>query len=153
RELQVAILRHDPLLSPASATTVAPLARRPVTVLCVVLQAASSSGAALDPEAREVVNGHSASCLTAVLERYGGKLATGTGERLAGVFGAASVHEDDALRAVRASLDARSALITEAGILARRHGASLACRFGIATAEALVGGPGPLRFAGDAEAH
>src|SRR5262249_3726229 len=27
------------------------------------------------------------------------------------------------------------------------------CRFGIATAEALVGGPGPLRFAGDAEAH
>ena len=67
-----------------------------------------------------------------------------------GVFGAASVHEDDALRAARASLDARSALVTEAGIMLR-HGVSLTCRFGLATGEALVGGPGPLGFAGDAE--
>jgi DNA-binding SARP family transcriptional activator len=151
RKLEAAILRHDSLLSPASTTTVAPLARRPVTVLCVVLRVASSSGTALDPEAHEVVNEHSVSCLTAVLERYGGRLATSARERLMGVFGATSVHEDDALRAVRASLDARSALVTETGILLRQHGASLACHFGIATAEALVGGPGPLGFAGDAE--
>src|SRR5215467_14940326 len=44
RNLEAAILRHDPALSPASTTTVAPLARRPVTVLCVVLHVASSSG-------------------------------------------------------------------------------------------------------------
>ena len=69
---------------------------------------------------------------------------------MAGVFGAASVHEDDALRAARASLEARSALAAEADIL-RRYGARLECRFGVATAEALVGGPWPLRFAGDAE--
>jgi len=153
RELEAAILRHDPLLSPASTTTVPPLARRQVTVVCAVLRAASSSGAALDPEAREVVNEHSVSRLTAILERHGGNLAVSAGERLAGVFGAASVHEDDALRAVRASLEAHSALGTEAGTLLRQYGASLACRFGIATAEALVGGPGPLRFAGDAEAQ
>ena len=94
---------------------------------------------------------HSVSGLTAVLERYGGKLAISAGERLMGVFGVASVHEDDALRAARASLEARSALATEAGILLRRHGVSLACRFGLATGEALVGGSGPLGFAGDAE--
>ena len=151
RKLEAAILRHDPMLSPASTTTVAPLARRPVTVLCVVLRVASSSGSALDPETQEVVHGHSVACLTAVLERYGGMLATSAGERLMGVFGAASVHEDDALRAARASLDARSALVTEAGIMLRRHGVSLTCRFGLATGEALVGGPGPLGFAGDAE--
>jgi DNA-binding SARP family transcriptional activator/predicted ATPase len=150
RKLEAAILRHDPMLSPASTTTVAPLARRPVTVLCVVLRVASSSGSALDPETQEVVHGHSVAGLTAVLERYGGMLATSAGERLMGVFGAASVHEDDALRAARASLDARSALVTEAGIMLR-HGVSLTCRFGLATGEALVGGPGPLGFAGDAE--
>ena len=151
RELEAAILRHDAMLSPASTTTVAPLARRPVTVLCVVRHVASSSGTGLDPEAHEAVNTYSVSRLTAILERHGGKLAISAGERLAGVFGAASVHEDDALRAARAGLEARSALAAEADLLLRRYGASLECRFGVATAEALVGGPGPLRFAGDAE--
>ena len=44
RELEAAILRHDPVLEPGSATSGAPLARRPVTVLCVALQLAPSSG-------------------------------------------------------------------------------------------------------------
>ena len=147
--LEAAILRHDPALSPASTAAEAPLGRRPVTVLCVVLQVASSSGTALDPEMHEVVHERSVAGLTAVLERYGGKLAI-SGERMMGVFGVASVHEDDALRAARASLAARSALSGEAGILLQRHGVSLACRFGLATGEALVGGSGPLGFAGDA---
>jgi hypothetical protein len=69
------------------------------------------------------------------------------------VFGYPTVHEDDALRAVRASLEARNALTTEAGILQRHHGASLVCRFGIATGEALVGGSGPLGFAGNVGAQ
>ena len=151
RDLEAAILRHDVVLSPASPAKGAPLARRPVTVLCVVLQVSSSSGTALDPEAYEVVNEHSVSGLTAVLERYGGKLAISAGERLVGVFGVASLHEDDALRAAHASLEARNALATEADMLLRRYGVSLACRFGVATGEALVGGSGPLGFAGGAE--
>ena len=106
------------------------------------------SGMALDPEAHEVVNEHSVSGLTAVLERYGGKLASSASERLMGVFGVATLHEDDALRAIRASLEARSALTADTGILLRRHGASLVCRFGLATGEALVGGSGPFGFAG-----
>jgi DNA-binding SARP family transcriptional activator len=153
RELEAAILRHDPLLSPTHAATVPPLARRPVTVLSVVLRVRSGSETALDPEAYQAVTEHSVSCLTAIVERHGGKLATGARERLTGVFGAASVHEDDALRAARASLEARSALVTEAELLLREHNASLECRFGIATAEALVGGAGPLKFAGGAEAQ
>ena len=67
-----------------------------------------------------------------------------------GVFGVASMHEDDALRAARVSLAARRALDSEAGILLQRHGVSLACRFGLATGVALVGGSGRLGFAGDA---
>ena len=151
RELEAAILRQDPLLSRPSTTPGTALARRPVTVLCVAQQMESGSGTALDPEAHEVVNARSVSALTAVLERYGGKLAISAGERLMGVFGVASLHEDDALRAVRASLAARDALSAEAGLLLRGHGASLTCRFGLATGEALVGGAGPLGFAGDVE--
>jgi DNA-binding SARP family transcriptional activator len=152
-ELETAILRHDPGLSLGSTTAGASLARRPVTVLCVVLEIAADSGMALDPEAHEVVNEHSVSGLTAVLERYGGKLANSASERLMGVFGVATLHEDDALRAVRASLEARNALTAEADILLRRHGASLTSRFGLATGEALVGGSGPLGFAGDVGAR
>jgi hypothetical protein len=75
RELQAAILRHDPALAPGSATGVTPPARGPVTVLCVAMQLVPSSGVALDPEAHGVVNEHVVSGLTAVLERHGGKLA------------------------------------------------------------------------------
>ena len=149
RELHAAILHHDPVLAPGSATGGTPLARRPVTVLCVALQIARGSGVALDPEAHGVVNEHVVSGLTAVLERHGGKLAASDGEHLMGVFGVATVHEDDALRAARASLEAREALTTEAGVLQRHYGANLVYRFGLATGEALVGGPGPLGFAGD----
>jgi hypothetical protein len=38
RELEAAILRHNPALAAAPAAMAAPLTRRPVTVLCVVLR-------------------------------------------------------------------------------------------------------------------
>ena len=149
RELEAAILRHDPHLAPGSATSGVPLARRPVTVLCVAVQVAPRSGVALDPETHGAVNEHVVSGLTAVLERHGGRLAASDSEHLMGVFGVTTLHEDDALRAVRASLEAREALTVEAGSLPLHYGARLVYRFGLATGEALVGGPGPLGFAGD----
>jgi DNA-binding SARP family transcriptional activator len=153
RELETAILRHDSLAPPVSTETGAPLARRPVTIVCVLLRLASNSGMDLDPEAYEVANEQSVSGLTAVLERYGGKLAISADERLIGVFGAASVHEDDALRAVRASLEARRVLSSEMVDMLRRYGVSLTCRIGVATGEALVGGSVPLGSAGNVSAQ
>ena len=153
RELETAILRHDSLVSPVSTASGEPLARRPVTVVCVLLRVASNSGIALDPEAYEVVNEQSVSGLTAVLERYGGKLAISADERLTGVFGAAFVHEDDALRAVRASSEARRVLTSEMADMLRRYGVSLTCRIGVATGEALVGGSVPLGSAGNVSAQ
>ena len=149
RELETAILRHDSLAPPVSAVTGEPLARRPVTVVCVLMRVASRSGVSLDPEAYEVVSEQAVADLTAVLEQHGGKLAISADERLIGVFGAASVHEDDALRAVRASLAARRVLTTRLAGLLRRYDASLTCRFGVATGEALVGGAVPLGAAGN----
>ena len=153
RELETAILRQDSLASPVSAATGEPLARRPVTAVCVLLRVASDAGMSLDPEAYEVVIEQAVSGLTAVLERYGGKLAVSADERLIGVFGAASVHEDDALRAMRASLEARRVLTSDMADMLRRYGVSLTCRFGVATGEALVGGSAPLGSAGNVSAQ
>lgn len=153
RDLQGAILRHDPVLAPGSGTAGTPMARRPVTVLCVVWQTESRAGLTLDPEAHGVVTEHAISGLTAVIERHGGELVGSGSERLMGVFGVATLHEDDALRAVRASLEARDALTAQAGVLASRFGANLVCRIGVATGEVLVGGAGPLAFAGDVDAR
>jgi DNA-binding SARP family transcriptional activator/tetratricopeptide (TPR) repeat protein len=153
RKLEAAILRHDPVLAPAPSASGAALARRPVTVLCVALQLVPRSGAALDPEAHGVVHEQVVSGLTSVLERHGGKLAAGDSEHLMGVFGVTTLHEDDALRAVRASLEAQEALGADAVALPRRYRASLVYRIGLATGEALVGGPGPLGFAGDVGAR
>jgi DNA-binding SARP family transcriptional activator len=153
RALETAILRQDALAAPVSAATGEPLARRPVTAVCVLLRAASDSGISLDPEAYEVVSEQAVHGLTAVLERYGGKLAISADERLIGVFGAASVHEDDALRAMRASLEARRVLTSEMADLLGRYGVSLTCRFGVATGEALVGGSVPPGSAGNVSAQ
>jgi DNA-binding SARP family transcriptional activator/predicted ATPase len=149
RDLQAAILRHDPALAPGPAVSGAQPARRPITVLCVALRIAPGSGPALDPETHGAVTEQVVAGLTAVLGRHGGKLVAGGGEHLAGVFGVTAVHEDDALRAARASLEVREALTAEADALRRHYGARLAYHFGLATGEALVGGPGALGFAGD----
>ena len=153
RKLEAAILRHDPVLVPGAATGGAPLARRPITVLCVALQVAPRSGAELDPEAHGAVHEQVVSRLTAVLDRHGGKLVASDSEHLIGVFGVTTVHEDDALRAVRASLEARDALAAEAADVPRHYRANLVYHFGLATGEALVGGSGPLGFAGDVGAR
>jgi tetratricopeptide (TPR) repeat protein len=59
------------------------------------------------------------------------------------------LHEDDALRAAQAALAAKGALEAEAAVLEER-GLALSMRVGLATGEALVGGPEPSGFAGDA---
>jgi DNA-binding SARP family transcriptional activator len=152
-ELETAILRHDPALRTAPAPpppAAAVPARKPVTVLCAELRVASGSGAGLDPEALRVVLERAQAILGSTLERHGGKLSASVGQRIIGVFGVPTLHEDDALRAAQAALAARAALEAEAAALDRERGLALRMRVGLATGEALVGGPDPSGFAGDA---
>ena len=55
------------------------------------------------------------------------------------VFGIPTTHEDDALRAVRAAADMRTALGVLNKELERDHGATLACRIGVNTGEVVAG--------------
>jgi DNA-binding SARP family transcriptional activator len=152
RELEAAILRHDPALATPPPAAPAPV-RKPVTVLCAELRLGSTPGASLDPEALSGVYERALAVLVSTLERYGGKLAATAGERVVGVFGISALHEDDALRAAQASLAARDALDAQAAALQQERGRRLTVRFGLATGEVLVGGPTPPGFAGDAIAH
>jgi len=151
-ELEGAILRHDPALRTAPAPTPAAAGvpvRKPVTVLCAELEVASASGGGVDPEALRAVLERAQAVLGATLERHGGRLSAVVGRRIVGVFGVPILHEDDALRAAQAALAAKDALDAEAAVLEGR-GLVLSMRVGLATGEALVGGPEPSGFAGDA---
>jgi DNA-binding SARP family transcriptional activator/tetratricopeptide (TPR) repeat protein len=152
RQLEAAILRQDPAVATPlapSASAPAPV-RKPVTVLCVELRVAADAAAGLDPEALDIVLGDALAALRSTLERHGGKLAAVASERILGVFGVPTLHEDDALRAAQAALAGRSALAAAAAALEQNRGLSLTMRGGVATGDALVGGPEPPGFSSDA---
>jgi DNA-binding SARP family transcriptional activator/class 3 adenylate cyclase/tetratricopeptide (TPR) repeat protein len=149
RGLEAAILRQDPAVGmpvAPSASAPAPV-RKPVTVLCVELRVTAGAALGLDPEALDVVLGDALAALGSTLERHGGRLAAVAGERILGVFGVPTLHEDDALRAAQAALAGRNAL---AAAVEQARVLSLTMRGGVATGDALVGGPEPPGFSSDA---
>jgi predicted ATPase/class 3 adenylate cyclase len=112
-------------------------ARKTITALWVDIAASSPSREPADPEAlRDVITQAFADIQSAV-ERHGGSVETIAGDAITAVFGLPAVHEDDALRAVRAALEVRDALPSEP-------------RIGLSTGEIVTGGAGSdPRLAGE----
>jgi DNA-binding SARP family transcriptional activator len=129
RALQQAILRQDPSLGPAGESAVerAP-DRRTVTVLFCDLVGSSELAAQLDPEAYRALLSRYFELVRAPIERHGGTLEKFIGDAVLAVFGVPELHEDDALRAVRAAVEAQAAL----------RDAEIAARIGISTGEVHV---------------
>jgi hypothetical protein len=73
--------------------------------------------------------------LRAIIERHGGTVAKFIGDAVMAVFGIPRVHEEDALRAVRAAAEIRAGLPA----IAREVGVQLRFRTGINTGLVLVG--------------
>src|SRR2546430_5901336 len=73
------------------------------------------------------------------IERHGGKVEKFIGDAVMAVFGIPQVHEDDALRAVRAAADMRTALAALNDDLVQDHGIMLACRIGVNTGQVVAG--------------
>src|SRR3989454_6485835 len=85
-------------------------ARKTVTVLFCDVTGSTALGEELDPESlREVIQRYFTE-MRAVIERHGGTVEKFIGDAVMAVFGVPLVHEDDALRAVRAALEMQSAL-------------------------------------------
>jgi class 3 adenylate cyclase len=113
-------------------------ARKVVTVLFADVVGSTAAGERHDPETyQRVLNAHF-DLLQAITERHGGTVEKFIGDAMMAVFGLPRLHEDDALRAVRAAAEMRAeiARLTDE----RRGRLNLSWRFGVNTGEVLVGG-------------
>jgi DNA-binding SARP family transcriptional activator len=151
RELQAAILRQDPALElqptlrPAQRADAAPSSwlpheRRTVTVLALDLVPVADP--AVDPEAVGRLGARAARVAADVLERHGARVERLFGDLLMAFFGFPLAHEDDALRAVRAAFEARTAVHALDDDPSRVEGVRNRVRAGVETGEIVVAGPG-----------
>ena len=76
-----------------------------------------------------------------VLERHGGTVEKFIGDAVMAVFGIPTLHEDDALRAVRAAAELREALADLNEDLHGEYDVQLGIRIGINTGEVIAGDP------------
>src|SRR5947199_2717499 len=103
--------------------------RKVVTVLFCDIVGSTELGESIDPEALRARLGRYFEEMKAIVERHGGTVEKFIGDAVMAVFGVPQVHEDDALRAVRAAVEMRDAL-PELGVQAR---------IGLNTGEVVVG--------------
>ncbi len=126
--------------------------RKVVTIVFADVTGSTSLGERLDPEAMRRVMGRYFDEMAAVIERHGGTVEKFIGDAVMAVFGIPRLHEDDALRAVRAAAGMRDALAAMNEDLERDHGVGLAARIGVNTGEVVAGDPtaGQRLVTGDA---
>ena len=117
------------------------LVRKTVTVLFCDVTGFTSLGERVDPETMRRVMLRYFDEMRTVLERHGGTVEKFIGDAVMAIFGVPVVHEDDALRAVRAADEMRRALARLNGELEARFGFRLEERIGINTGEVIVGDP------------
>ena len=126
--------------------------RKVVTIVFSDLKGSTSLGEALDSEALREVMTRYFDAMSDELERHGGVIEKFIGDAVMAVFGLPRLHEDDALRAVRAAAGMQAALQELNGELQRVYGVQLANRTGVNTGEVVAGDPasGQRLVAGDA---
>jgi class 3 adenylate cyclase/tetratricopeptide (TPR) repeat protein len=92
--------------------------RKTVTVLFCDVTGSTALGESTDPEALRALLARYFERMKGIVEAHGGSVEKFIGDAVMAVFGVPQVHEDDALRAVRAACDMREAL-PELGVQAR----------------------------------
>jgi class 3 adenylate cyclase/tetratricopeptide (TPR) repeat protein len=115
--------------------------RKTVTVVFSDVSGSTALGERLDPEALRQVMARYFDETRAVLEHHGGTVEKFIGDAVMAVFGIPSVHEDDALRAVRAAAEMRDSLAGLNAELEQERGVQLEVRTGVNTGEVVVGDP------------
>src|SRR6187401_3500563 len=108
--------------------------RKVVTVLFVDVTGSTELGERVDPETMRRAMGRYFTLAREVIERHGGTVEKFIGDAVMAVFGIPQVHEDDALRAVRAATEVRDALERRS-----EHGIEIAVRIGLNTGEVVAG--------------
>jgi class 3 adenylate cyclase len=125
----------------ACATRLEPAAptrevRKTVTALFCDLVGSTTLAEQHDPEVLKPLLQRYFEEMRTAIERHGGTVEKFIGDAIVAVFGMPRVHEDDALRAVRAAVEMRERFASPAD-----GPVGLAGRIGITTGEVLVAGP------------
>jgi class 3 adenylate cyclase/tetratricopeptide (TPR) repeat protein len=125
----------------ASLTAAAPAIeqRKVVTVVFSDVTGSTALGERLDPESLRRVLARYFELASQIVERHGGSVEKFIGDAVMAVFGVPHVHEDDALRAVRAAAELRESLERLNAELERDYGTQLSLRIGINTGEVVTG--------------
>jgi class 3 adenylate cyclase/tetratricopeptide (TPR) repeat protein len=113
--------------------------RKTVTVLFADVTGSTALGEQLDPESFRRVLARFFDAARASIERHGGTVEKFVGDAVMAVFGVPIVHEDDALRALRAAAELRESLPALNQELERDFRVSLQLRTGINTGEVVTG--------------
>jgi class 3 adenylate cyclase/tetratricopeptide (TPR) repeat protein len=103
--------------------------RKTVTVLFCDLTGSTALGETLDPERLRALLARYFEWMKAIVERHSGSVEKFIGDAVMAVFGVPVLHEDDALRALRAAAEMREAL-SELGLQGR---------IGVMTGEVVTG--------------
>src|SRR5665213_2757479 len=114
-------------------------ARRTVTVLFCDLAGSTELGERLDPESLRALLQRWYEAMRTAVESHGGQVEKFIGDAVMAVFGVPQVHEDDALRAVRAAVEMRDALGRLNTELLAEGRPGLRIRIGINTGELVTG--------------
>ncbi len=129
RALQQAILQQEASLGASGeGVTARGPDRRTVTVLLGDLVDSTRLATELDPEVYRGLISRYFDVVREPIERHGGTLEKFIGDAVMAVFGVPELHEDDALRAVRAAREVQDAL----------RGLSIEARIGVSTGEVHV---------------
>jgi class 3 adenylate cyclase/tetratricopeptide (TPR) repeat protein len=122
---------HAGSRAPPSAAQV----RKTVTIVFADLAGSTDVGERLDPEALRDLQTRYFDAMRRALERHGGTVEKYIGDAVMAVFGIPVLHEDDALRAVRAAVEMRDAMAGLNRELRHDLGVGLELRIGINTGE------------------
>jgi class 3 adenylate cyclase/DNA-binding SARP family transcriptional activator len=127
------------VLARARARPVAREVRKTVTVLFADLVESTRLGHELEPEALSLLMSDYFRAMQSAVTRHGGIVEKFIGDAVMAVFGIPVLHEDDALRAVRAAAEMRQALATLNHDFERTWGIRLQGRIGINSGEVMAG--------------
>ena len=128
-------------LAPAEAAPAAREIRKTVTIVFSDLKGSTDLGERLDSESLREVMTRYFDAMRAELEAHGGTIEKYIGDAIMAVFGLPILHEDDALRAVRAAAGMQAALSRLNDALEEGWGIRLASRTGVFTGEVVAGDP------------
>ena len=126
----------------AAETVQARELRKLVTVVFADITGSTALGEQVDPELLRRVLERYFDQMRRILEHHGGTVEKFIGDAIMAVFGIPHLHEDDALRAVRAAAEMRDRLAELNEQLEIDYGMRLQARMGVASGEVVAGDPG-----------